>query len=239
VIRSTITLLPILLLAAGCGSGKANSTAGGPSPWEKAKHGYTIVGVSRSDVPRISEQKRTTQLIVPAASSQAEVLIAVREAYAALTHEIQEAQADAKYRSVAITVYDTKQDLELDPKAWLCQIRLSPDKGQGFPKDIDSQLTWQWRDPAQAPAEQDRKIEWDYLKELAAVDADAPFGVTDAEQSGLNGVQRRAFIEERYSDDAAAIREDLAARYKLDAPQIKAALDRVLQWKYPAAAAGK
>jgi hypothetical protein len=231
----TVLLLP---LSAGCGS--ANSAGStGPSAWEQANHPYTIVGVTRANVPRVSEQKRVAQLIVSAPASQAQVLSAVRETYDALIHEIREAQPDAEYRSVGITVYDSNEDLRLDRKGWLCQIRLSPEKGESFPESIENLVTWQWRDPGQAPTAEDRQIEWDFLKELAEVDAAAAVaGVTDAELSGLNGIDRRAFYEDRYHDDVVAIKEDLAANAKVDISEVQAALDRVLHWKFPDSVAG-
>jgi len=233
VTQSARLILLLLSFATGCGNGNSVGSTGAPSAWQQAKHPYTIVGVTRANVPRVSEQKRVTQLIIPAPQSQEQVLSAVREAYEALTREIREAQPDAEYRSVGITVFDSNEDLKLDSKAWLCQFRLSPEKGESFPESIDSLVTWQWRDYSQAPTPDERQIEWDFLKELAAVDADAAFGITDAEVIGLNGVQRRKFYEDRYRDDVAPIKEDLAAKLKLDVLKIQAALDRVLHWKFP------
>jgi hypothetical protein len=229
-----MTVLGVLLLfTAGCGNADSAGATSTPSAWEKAQHPYTIVGVTRANVPRVREQKRLTQLIVPAPKSQAEILSAVQEAYDALTSEIRVAQADAEYRSVAITVFDSREDLELDPKGWLCRLVLSPAGGEKFPSKVDDVLAWQWRDPGQAPSKEDRQLEWNYLKELREVDRAAAFGVTDAELVALDGVQRREFYEKRYPDDASAIKEDLAAEAKLDVPRVQAILDRVLHWKFP------
>jgi hypothetical protein len=227
----------LVALAAGCGDGAAGAKAT-PSAWEQAKHPYTIVGITRANVPRVSEQKRVTQLVVPAPQSQEQVVSAVREAYEALVREIREVQPDAEYRSIGITVYDSNEDLKLDSKAWLGQLRLSPAKGEAFPESIDSLITLQWRDPSSAPTPEERRIEWEYLKELAAVDAAGAFGITDADLKGLNGIQRRQFFEDRYRDDAPAIKEDLAAKLKRDPRKIQAALDRVLHWKFPDPPAG-
>ena len=80
--------------------------------------------------------------------------------------------------------------------------------------------------------DEERAIEWGYLKALAEVDAGVDFGITDAELLGKNAAERRDYWEHRYRAESKLIKSELAAEHKLTEEELELLLDRVLAWKY-------
>lgn len=224
--------------ASGCGDA---ATPAAPAPsvpiakpflWETSETPYEILGVTQSNVLRIGDQARTAQAVYPHPTDRAQIEAALTEIYAELKRSIEDAQRDATYRRINISIYDSHGDVDHDSRAWLCNLQVAPEAGTALPEWPAAEVQWQWRDPAAAPTEQERVVEWQYLKTMAEIDAGVDFGITDAELMGMNGAQRRDYWENRYKVESKELKSQMAAEHNLTVDELEQLLDRILAWKY-------
>lgn len=238
--------LACLLAAGAAWSGCADTAATAPAPaapvaiqpfaWETSERPYEVLGVTIANVPRLGDQARTSQAVIPSPQERDQVETALREMYDELKGSIETAQRDAEFRRISITIYDSREDVECDPKGYLCRLYVDPDQGDPLPEFAAVDVEWQWRDPAGAPPQAEREIEWQYLRALKEVDASVDFGITDAEVLGMNAAERRAYWERRYDGESEAIKSQLAAEHGMTVEALEQVLTRVLEWKHSAAA---
>lgn len=234
-----------VLVVGGAWSGCADTAATIPAPaapvaiqpfvWETSERPYEVLGVTIANVPRLGDQARTSQAIFPSPQQRDQVESALHEMYDELKGSIERVQRDAEFRRISVTIYDSREDVECDPKGYLCRLYVDPDQGDPLPEFAKVEVEWQWRDPAGAPPQTEREIEWQYLRALKEVDASVDFGITDAEVQGMNAAERRAYWERRYDGESEAIKSQLAAEHGMTVEELEQMLTRVLEWKYSAA----
>lgn len=233
--RSIIACALACVLFAGC-SKSPETKAGKSFVWERETRPYQILGVTESNVPRIGDQTRVVQAVFPIPRNRDEVETALDEIYAELKEDIEQTQPDAEYRSIVITIYDARGDVEHDGSAWLCRLAIAPEAGEALPNRASEAVAWwQWRDPDSRPTERDRRIEWEYLEGLQQINRSVAFPVTEAELPGKTAGEKRRSMERRYEAESQELKRQLASKHKMSVEELELLLDQILEWKYGAA----
>jgi hypothetical protein len=193
---------------------------------------YEILGVTTTNVPRLGDQTRTSQAIISSPQSRELVEDALQEIYQELKEDIERTQADAEYRRITISIYDAHEDIKVDSRAWLCSLQVAPEGDSPLPEWESVKAHWQWRDPAAAPSDEERTIEWEYLGMLQEVDRNVQFGVSDVDLLGLDAAERRDVYERRYVAESQEIKRRVAESHSMTVEELEQLLDRILAWKF-------
>jgi hypothetical protein len=220
-------------------SGCAESSAPEPAPvamtlyvWDTDERPYEVLGVTTTNVRRLGDQTRTSQAIISHPQNRELVEDALQEMYEQLKQDIEQTQADAEYRRISISIYDAHEDITLDSRAWLCRLEVAPDGHTPLPEWESVEAQWQWRDPAAAPSDEERAIEWEYLGMLQEVDRSVQFPVSEVDLLGLDAAGRRDFYEQRYANESAEIKRRAAESHGMSVDELEQLLDRILAWKF-------